>query len=242
MADQTTPGRASVTAVVGVLAAVGLMLLLVTWAATIGPQEVVTKEGHPPSYPSLSPSTPTATPDEGPSNQQNTGDGEHDVLFAAVTIVATLLAAVVMLAVLLYTVRWLLTRNWHRRREPEPEDIDFDPLDSPAALAGTLVAEASRQRELLASGTPRNAIVACWHSFEQQAEAAGVRRQRWETSSEFTLRVLDRLSADTGAVVALAELYRDARHSRHEITEANRASAQEALDAIHRSLRTPAGA
>jgi hypothetical protein len=63
-----------------------------------------------------------------------------------------------------------------------------------------------------------------------------VRRLPWETSSEFTLRVLDRVSADTRAVVALAELYRDARHSRHEITEENRDRAAEALDVIHRSL------
>jgi hypothetical protein len=86
------------------------------------------------------------------------------------------------------------------------------------------------------TGSPRNAIVAAWHAFEERAEAAGVRRRPWETSSEFTLRVLDRLSADTGSVVALAELYRDARHSRHEITENNREAALAALDAIHRSL------
>jgi hypothetical protein len=37
-------------------------------------------------------------------------------------------------------------------------------------------------------------------------------------------------------VAALAELYRDARYSRHEVSEDNRARAVEALDAIHRSL------
>jgi hypothetical protein len=236
MAAPTSPARASATAVVGVLAAVGLMLLLVTWAATIGPQEVVTKPGNVPSYASRSPSSPTASPDARSGDQRDVGAGDHDLLLTVVTLAATLMASVLMLAVLLFAVRWLLTRNWHRRREPEPEAVDFDPLDTPATLAGTLVADAPRQRELLATGSPRNAIVAAWHAFEQQAEAAGVRRRPWETSSEFTLRVLDRLSADTGAVVALAELYRDARHSRHEITEDNRAAALVALDAIHRSL------
>src|SRR3954447_25389108 len=153
MADPTTPARASVTAVVGVLAAVGLMLLLVIWAASIGPQEVVTKEGHPPSYASRSPTTATTTADPVTSNQRNRGDGQGDVLVTVVTIAAVLLASVVMLAMLLYAVRWLLTRNWHRRRQPEPEEVDFDPLDSPAALAGAMVAEASRQRELLATGS-----------------------------------------------------------------------------------------
>ena len=97
------------------------------------------------------------------------------------------------------------------------------------------------QRELLTSGSPRNAIVACWHRFEEQASLVGVRRRQWETSSEFTLRVLDRVSADTSAVTTLAELYRDARHSRHEITEANRDAALEAFDIIVRSLTTRAG-
>ena len=45
--------RASVTALAGVLGAVALMLLLVTWAATIGPDEVVRGEGNPPSYETL---------------------------------------------------------------------------------------------------------------------------------------------------------------------------------------------
>ena len=94
---------------------------------------------------------------------------------------------------------------------------------------------------MLAEGSPRNAIVACWHQFEEQAATAGVRRQTWETSSEFTLRVLDRLAADSAAVTTLAELYRAARHSTHEITEADRAEAQVALDVVHRSLGRSVG-
>ena len=76
--------------------------------------------------------------------------------------------------------------------------------------------------------------------FEQQAEGAGVHRRRWETSSEFTLRVLDRIDADSEAVMVLAELYRDARHSGHDITEDSRRRALEALDVVHRSLDTRA--
>jgi hypothetical protein len=148
----------------------------------------------------------------------------------------------VMLAVVLSVLRWLLTRDWRRhRREPEPEEIPFDPLDAPEQIARTMVARAKEQRAALAEGSPRNAIVACWHQFEEQAAAAGVRRQTWETSSEFTLRVLDRLAADSAAVTNLAELYRAARHSTHEITEADRAEAQVALDLVHRSLGRSVG-
>ena len=231
------PTRASSVAVVGVLAAVGLMLLLVTWAATIGPQEVVTDDGSPPSYPTLSPSASATEAPTGVDASARGSGGGNDVLPEIVTIVASGLAGVLMAALLLTAVRWLLTRDWRRRRrEPDPAEVEFDPLDAPALLAEKMLAGELRQREALATGSPRNAIVACWHSFEELAEGAGVRRQRWETSSEFTMRVLDMLSADGGAVLRLAELYRDARHSEHDITETNRRSATEALDAIHRSL------
>ena len=232
--------RASVTALAGVLGAVALMLLLVTWAATIGPDEVVRGEGNPPNYETLP--TETVEPVESTSNRGSQGSGEQDLLLTIVAIVATVLGAVVMLAVVLSVLRWLITRDWRRhRREPEPEEIQFDPLDAPAQIARTMVARAREQQAVLAEGSPRNAIVACWHQFEEQAATAGVRRQTWETSSEFTLRVLDRLAADSAAVTTLAELYRAARHSTHEITEADRSEAQVALDLVHRSLGRSAG-
>ena len=242
--EGTNAARASVTAVVGVLGAVGLLLLLVTWAASIGPDQVVTQSGNPPSYASITPSTTSTATAATTSNQRNHGSGDRDVLFTVVSIVATLLAAVVMLAALITFVRWLLVRTWRRgARDPEPDEVEFDPLDAPARMAGAMVADAAGQRQaLVETGSARNAIVECWHRFEQQAEMAGVHRQRWETSSEFTLRVLDRLSADPRAVMTLAELYRDARHSRHEISEESRREATEALDAVHRSLGSRAGA
>jgi len=234
--DHASAVRASLTAVVGVLGAVGLLLLLVTWAASIGPQQVVTDPGNPPTNVSVPPTTATAAPDKdaGPPPE---GTGDHDVLFTVVAVVATLLATLVMLAVVLTVVRWLLTRDWRRRRhEPEPAEVEFDPLEAPSVLAEALVRGAPGQRADLQTGSPRNAIVECWHRFEELAEATGVRRMPWETSSEFTLRLLDRVSADDPAVSELAHLYRDARYSRHEVSEDSRDRATAALDRIHRSL------
>ncbi len=108
-------------------------------------------------------------------------------------------------------------------------------------VARSIAADAARQRETLATGSPRNAIVQCWHRLEERAGAVGVRRSPWETSTEFTTRVLEQLHADPDATTTLAELYRDARHSRHEITEESRRRAAEALDVVHRSLATAAG-
>jgi len=231
------PNRASVTAVGGVLAAVGLVLLLGTWAATIGPRQVLRGEGNPPAYPSPSISSPTASPSPPSGDGTPAGGGQHDVLFTAVTLVAVVLASILLLAVLLAVVHWLLTRTWRREPpEPEPEEVDFDPIEAPALLAQALTAEAASHRGLLIEGHPRNAIVACWHRFEESAAAAGVRRRPWETSSEFTIRVLDAVSADSTAVRSLGDLYRDARYSTHDLTEVDRTRAIEALDVIHDSL------
>jgi Domain of unknown function (DUF4129) len=90
-------------------------------------------------------------------------------------------------------------------------------------------------------GTPRNAIVACWDRFEEQAERAGLARRPWETSSEFTIRLLDLVSADGGSVARLERLYHEARFSEHPIGEEQRAEAVEALEAVHRSLPVRVG-
>jgi hypothetical protein len=109
-------------------------------------------------------------------------------------------------------------------------------LDDPTPLIEEMRRDATEQFELLLGGKPRNAIVAAWDRFEEQAERIGSARKLWETSSEFTLRLLDAVSAPPAAVSRLAALYREARFSEHEITEGNRQEAVEALRDIHSSL------
>jgi Zn-dependent protease with chaperone function len=226
--------RASVTALVGVLAAVGLLLVMITWAATLSPGDVVVG-GREPSYSKPSP-TAVDNADSG-VDAPDRDRPRHELLWLILTVTAFGLAGLVVLAVLLSGLRWLLTLNWRRRRERDPQEVAFDTLDPPA-LGDAVTRGAARQRTVLSEGSPRNAIVACWHLFEQQAATVGVHRASWETSSEFTLRVLDQLSADPAAVTELADLYRDARHSRHEITEQTRQHARAALDRIFDSLAT----
>jgi hypothetical protein len=103
-----------------------------------------------------------------------------------------------------------------------------------------LLADAAEQRRVLSVGEPRNAVVACWQRFEDQAATAGIERHPWETSAEFTLRVLDLADADGHAVAVLAGLYREARFSEHPVTEDDRAAALAALDSIHRTIGAPA--
>lgn len=132
----------------------------------------------------------------------------------------------------------LVISMWNRRprlrwRSGRPSE-DFDVLDD---LATLVAADAEAQRNVLTSGAPRNAIVACWLRLESLTVDAGFERDPSDTSEEFTSRVLSQFAIDGAAVARLAALYRKARFSSHEMGEDERADAVEALDAVHRGLR-----
>jgi len=146
---------------------------------------------------------------------------------------------VLLLVALFLAGRYLWRRRGLRRREPEVE-VDFDVIEAPRAVAEAMSRDAAEQRLLLLDGDPRNGIVECWNRFEVQAASAGVARRAWETAAEYTLRILDLVDADEGAVSALAARFREARFSEHDVTEEDRQQAVKALDRIHATLLSPA--
>lgn len=224
-----------------VLGAALLMILLVTWAASIGPDDVLRGDGIEPRR-----SAPSVTNPESPSSDAGLTDGErlensapggaHPVIRTIAFFVE--LATFCLVLWLLYRlIRWLREAyDARRRRDAPPEDVEFDVIDAPRRLTTEILLDADKQRSVLSEGEPRDAIAECWHRFETQAGAAGLAPRGWETSSEFTLRILDLVDADRGAVVRLAGLYREARFSEHEMTESDRSLAVQALDDIHHSL------
>lgn len=240
--------RESTTAVVAVLGAVLAVAFLGTWAASIGPGDVLTGDG--PATHRVSPTdSPTQSDSESPTARRTDSDaerpepeGDHPVIGALLTV-----AMVALIALWLYLVFRLLSWLWERytlrrRPEPRPEELSFDVLEVAHRVAEEVERDAAQQRDLLLGGSPRNAIVQCWHRFEQQAETAGLPRKPWETSSEFTLRMLDLVIADSAAVERLAVTYREARFSDHPVGERDRAAALADLDAIHAALRSaPSG-
>jgi hypothetical protein len=240
-------GRTSTVAVVSVAGAVLLLSLLVTWAASVGPGGVLTGEGPTvnsvpiPSRPTESERpTSTASPDQQSEDAPKGGDPR---LLRALVAVFELAVGLALLAGLVHLARGLWERvREFRRRPPPPREVAFDVIETPRRVAEAMSADADAQRAVLLGGTPRNAIVACWHRFEQQAGEVGLVREGWETSAEFTLRVLDLVDADTAQVARLGALYREARFSDHPLDEAARASALAALDAIHARLAARTGA
>ena len=135
---------------------------------------------------------------------------------------ALLLAAAVVLAI----------RVIRRRRRAAPPESAREAPDR-ALLTDR---RAAHQARMLREGSPREAIIATWLDLERLVAAAGVPRRPSETSSELVVRVLDDREVPAAALTDLAALFREARFSTHELTEALRERAAGDLDAVHAAL------
>ena len=153
--------------------------------------------------------------------------------------------AEILVGLVLLGLLWLLVaiavsviRRWqHRRRVAQQgalAEVDDAVLDAVTEAAG-------RQQQRILEGAPSNAVVACWVDLEQAVAQVGVERRPSETSAELTIRVLDALDVDRRALRTLGALYREARYSKHPLTEDDRASAQQALATLHRTLLATTG-
>lgn len=145
-----------------------------------------------------------------------------------VLLVTAIIAA--MIAMLTAGYRRRPQLRWHRRASGDGE---FDVLPD---VAAAVVDEAAAQRAMLLTGAPRNAIVRCWLRLERDVADAGLNRRPSDTSAEFTERVLANYSVDPAAIRDLAQLYREARFSEHELGESARSAALDALDRLHQAL------
>lgn len=137
-------------------------------------------------------------------------------------IALALLLAVVVLAI----------RVIRRRRRAAPPESAREAPDR-ALLTDR---RAARQARMVREGSPREAIIATWLDLERLVAAAGVPRRPSETSSELVVRVLDDREVPAAALTDLAALFREARFSTHEPTEALRERAAGDLDAVHAAL------
>jgi hypothetical protein len=157
------------------------------------------------------------------------GDGADLGWLAPILLVLVVVAA---LAAAAGAVWWLGTRRWARSRRPEPPTFDVLPeVDLTEATDGL--------DDVLAQGSPRNAIVECWVRLEKAVQEAGLPPDPAETSEETATRVLKTYTVDHEAIGALAALYREARFSVHELDEHHRDLARDALAELRRELQAP---
>jgi len=175
---------------------------------------------------------------EQPTDQPIADDGWFGPLSTAL-----LLALVVVLLALL--LRREADRRRRRRRRPPASSIatEAGPSDlaEPQVVASQLLARTDDLADVLLSGEPRNAIVACWVQLEDACARIGLRRGPAETSMEFTQRVLTTYAVGRGPIDDLADLYREARFSEHVLTEEHRDRAVTALTELTGRLREQSG-
>jgi hypothetical protein len=230
----------TVLSVAGLLAAAAVLV----WAAATGPVGVFGEwhpqpsdfepregwEDQPPGY--------GAPRDEEPPGMGATPGGEGNVDW-----LDDLLAVGVLVgALLLLRSAWPLLADWVRRLLPRRhEAVELEPVADPERARDALVRDEDRRRSALSAGEARAGIVACWVTFEEAAEAAGLPRRRSETPTEFVVALLHALDVDPRPVGVLAGLYHEARFSTHPMHEDSRARAEDALAAIHRDLRVRVG-
>jgi len=210
-------------------------LALVAVVTASGPVDIVTQP--------LRGSAPSVLLTPPPSAATSTSTSAATDLLPPLDSLPTLppvLIAVIQLVVAVL-VGWILALMaryaWRSFPRVSTRAVVRRPLTALPPVPDELVDSADGRLARLQEGSPRNAIVACWVDLEEAAAGAGLPRRPYETSAEYTVRVLRTWDIAPDAMGALAELYREARYSRHPLTEAHRQAAVDRLTAVHDDLR-----
>jgi hypothetical protein len=204
---------------------------LVVLAAASGPVHVWTtpaSDTRPPSVETIGPAVTAVVPDrpvDGPG-----ADFRWSRILLQIVGVLIIVGAIA----LLISIRRSVRPRWTRRLA-RPHDGEIVPL--PDVAENDVAVDIDAARAALAAGEPRNAIVACWMQLERDAAAAGLPRLDAETSAEYAERVVASSSVDPAPIGELAALYREARFSRHDLTDDHRAHAFAALNRVAVALR-----
>lgn len=208
-----------------------LAMFLAVWVATAGPAlDWSPNDGSVEPVPRQTEGSAQA-----PNMERCAGEqcGSSDGLFA---IIALVVIVVVGILLLIAVVVLFWSKISVRRRRPGARVGPGVPLPD---VGDAVREDAEQQYAALRAGAPRNAIVACWVRLEDAVMSAGLTVRGSETSTELTQRVLTTYLVDDAALRRLAALYREARFSRHDISEAMRAEAVDALGELHDSLANP---
>ncbi|HEY3003612.1 MAG TPA: DUF4129 domain-containing protein [Kribbellaceae bacterium] len=231
--------RRGVLAATGAVALSAVTLALVVLASSAGSVHPVSESTATAKQRqgSIPPQNPTPTPSGSPPNLLPPGK-PWDVPGWLITAIQLVLLGVLVTGIVLL-VRVVMRAIVSVVREielPESESTDASHWQKVArAEASDAVAEGGDA--MMASGTPANAIVACWLALERAAASAGVNRRPSETPAEFTLRVLGAVDVPAAPLERLADLYKEARFSVHGLGEPARAEARRALDELRQALR-----
>jgi hypothetical protein len=121
---------------------------------------------------------------------------------------------------------------YRRRGRPlPPPEREAEPEAAP--LAAALAAGA---RALHSDPDPRAAIIGCYAAMERSLADAGLPPQMADTPAEVLSRATVSGLVRSASAAALVDLFRQARYSKHPMTEADRAAAIDALTQVQADL------
>jgi hypothetical protein len=208
--------RVTVSALVGILAALAYQLLLRTFNPTEQPQ------------PPPAPDQPVGPPDASGLGLHNLQS--HEVPQAGLGTYLTAFAALVALGALIIV---LMRRTVTVEFEDEPEPA------SPEAVARAVAAGRAAVQDR-AITDPREAIVACFAAMERALAGLGgdIAPREADTPAEVLTRGLRGAGIPERPAETLLGLFREARFSEHPMHESDRDAADRALTEILASLST----
>lgn len=155
-----------------------------------------------------------------------------DLLLVLAGLVAVSVATVLVIVV----VRIVRGVQWRPRAGRRPT---ADDELAPDAVAAQLSAAVNETLATIERGQTRDAIIACWLRLEDVAAQAGTERLPSQTAAEFTASVLGAHRVHPQPLTALADLYREARYSTHEMPDRARRQARGALELLRDDLARP---
>jgi len=155
------------------------------------------------------------------------------LILAPVVLAAVFLLQLVVLPTLRRRSRLRLATGVDEPAPPQPDEVRAE------RLAGA-VEQGLRE---LDQGGPGEGVLASWVLLERAAADAGTHRAAPDTPSELAGKLIDRHAVSSAPLLRLADLYREARFSRHTMPESSRAEARAALEQLRAELAaSPIGA
>ena len=206
-------------------------LVLAAWVSAAGTVGIFGRRaltGYQTDAPGEDFGAPATSGDEGRTSRGGP-DAASDAIVALLDFLMKAILVAVLLVVLVAIARELRKR-WLERERPTADEV------TAAMTPAVLLATARASEELLTRGAPRNAVGAAWVSLEDALREAGIRDDATRTSAEVVRVVLRQYAVSSEPLDRLAELYREARFSRHEIGEEMREQARDALRQIQSDL------
>jgi hypothetical protein len=149
--------------------------------------------------------------------------------------VVLVVAVVVLgLALVAWAVRYAPRPHWRPRRPSRPErPVAAEPE---AADRRPLAEAADRALADMDQPDAREAVIRSWLLLGEAAAEAGVPPRPAETAAEYAARIAAEFYVPVPMLTRLAELYREARFSHHEVGGPQRAEARELLERLSGDL------